>query len=164
MSPQPHTAWIGLGSNLDDPEQQVRQGLRALSGLPSCTLIEASGLYLSPPWGMADQPDFINAAARLATSLGPHELLGLLKAIEMSRGRRRDGPRWGPRSLDLDLLLYDQRTIDTAELVLPHPRMAERAFVLAPLAALDAQLEIPGKGQVGALLQELGMGDCRRLD
>ncbi|MGA7296546.1 MAG: 2-amino-4-hydroxy-6-hydroxymethyldihydropteridine diphosphokinase [Rhodanobacteraceae bacterium] len=164
MSPSQHTAWVGLGSNLDDPQQQVRSGVRALSELPSCTLTRVSGLYRSPPWGMADQPDFVNAVACLATRLDPHELLGLLKEIELSRGRRRDGPRWGPRTLDLDLLLYDQRAIDTPELVLPHPRMTERAFVLAPLAELDPELQVPGKGHAGELLQQLGMGDCRLVE
>ncbi len=157
-------AWIALGSNLDAPLQQVKSGLLALAELEGCSLLRASSLYRTAPWGVTDQPDFVNAVACIETELEPHALLQALVGIEHAQGRRRDGPRWGPRTLDLDLLLYEQRILDTDDLVLPHPRMAERAFVLVPLAEISPELEIPGLGQVHELLQSLGAHECRVVD
>lgn len=157
-------AWVALGSNLDVPLQQVKSGLQALAELDGCSLLRASSLYRSAPWGVTDQPDFVNAVACIETELEPHALLHALVEIEQSQGRRRDGPRWGPRTLDLDLLVYDQRILDTGDLVLPHPRMAERDFVLAPLAEIAPELEIPGLGRVRELLQRLGTHECRLVD
>lgn len=154
-------AWIALGSNLNDPLRQVTSGLKALSSIDDSRLAGASGLYRTPPWGQQNQPDFINAVAALDTPLEPRALLGELQRIEREHGRRRDGQRWGPRTLDLDLLLFGEREIAEADLVVPHPHMAERAFVLLPLAELASQLEIPGKGRVDALLQELDTQGCR---
>ena len=124
-----HIAFIALGSNLDDPESKVRQGLAALAELPRTQLAAASSLYRSAPLGPAGQPDFVNAVAQLSTGLAPQALLAALLAIERRFGRERSF-RNAPRTLDLDLLLYAARTIDEPGLVVPHPRMHERRFVL----------------------------------
>ena len=128
-----HIAFIALGSNLADPESKVRQGFAALAELPQAQLVAASSLYRSAALGHADQPDFVNAVAQLSTGLAPQALLAALLAVEQRFGRERSF-RNAPRTLDLDLLLYDAQTIDEPGLVVPHPRMHERAFVLAPLA------------------------------
>jgi 2-amino-4-hydroxy-6-hydroxymethyldihydropteridine diphosphokinase len=107
------------------------------------------------PWGLADQPPFLNAAARLQTTLGAGELLGELLAVERELGRTREGPRWGPRTIDLDLLLYGDETIDEPGLTVPHPRLHERRFVLEPLADLDPRLVIPRRGPLDTLLAAL---------
>jgi 2-amino-4-hydroxy-6-hydroxymethyldihydropteridine diphosphokinase len=140
-----HTAFIALGSNLGDPESKVRQGFAALAELPQAQLVAASSLYRSTALGHADQPDFINAVAQLSTGLAPQALLADLLAIETRFGRERSF-RNAPRTLDLDLLLYDAQTIDEAGLVVPHPRMHERAFVLAPLLEIATACVIPGRG------------------
>ncbi|HVX05197.1 MAG TPA: 2-amino-4-hydroxy-6-hydroxymethyldihydropteridine diphosphokinase, partial [Rhodanobacteraceae bacterium] len=145
------TACVALGSNLGDPRAQVERGFAALAALPHTTLGARSRLYRTPPWGVADQPDFINAVARLETTLAPRALLGALLAIEAGAGRVR-GARNGPRILDLDLLLYGGRIIDESDFVVPHPRLHERAFVLLPLADVAADLEVPGHGRVRDLL------------
>jgi 2-amino-4-hydroxy-6-hydroxymethyldihydropteridine diphosphokinase len=140
-----HIAYIGLGSNLDRPENQVRRGLTALSQLPQTRLIAESSLYRSAPVGHTEQPDFVNAVAQLATELLPQSLLAALLAIEQRHGRERSF-RNAARTLDLDLLLYDAETIAVSGLTLPHPRMHERAFVLAPLVEIAPACVIPGKG------------------
>lgn len=124
-------------------------------------LVLASRLYQTPPWGKTDQPDFINAVAALDTDLSARELLAGLQCIEHAHGRRRSGPRWGPRTLDIDLLLFGQEIMDCDELTLPHPRLHERAFVLLPLAELAPELEIPGKGPVATLLRVIDCSGCR---
>jgi 2-amino-4-hydroxy-6-hydroxymethyldihydropteridine diphosphokinase len=144
-------AFVGLGSNLDDPREQVTAALVELSALPQTRLLQASSLYRSSPVGYASQPDFVNAAAKLDTSLEAMRLLEALQAIEARHGRRRSFPN-APRTLDLDLLLYADRKLDTAELTLPHPRLHERAFVLKPLLELEPELRIPGRGEVRALV------------
>lgn len=157
-------AWVALGSNLDEPQKQVKAGLQALTTLHDTSRVRTSGLYRSSPWGMTDQPDFINAVACLETGLEPLVLLHALQKMENAHGRRRDGPRWGPRTLDLDLLMYGQSVLHTDELELPHPRMSTRAFVLVPLAELAPELQIPGHGSVQALLQQLGPHDCHLVE
>ncbi len=142
--------WIGLGSNLDDPAGQVRAGLNALAGLPDSRPGPVSELFRSAPVGMTDQPDFCNAVAGLDTDLEPLLLLEALQAIERAAGRCRTR-RWGPRTLDLDVLLYGDRRIDLPTLTVPHPRLAERAFVLVPLASVAPDLQIPGQGAAAAL-------------
>ena len=154
-------AWLALGSNLDDPAAQVRSGLRALADSEDWRLALVSRLYCTPPWGEPEQPDFINAVAALDTNLEPAALLAGLQRIEDTHGRHRDGPRWGPRTLDLDLLLFDRQVIESDELSVPHPRMHQRAFVLLPLAELAPGLEIPGHGRVDALLEGLDCSGCR---
>lgn len=143
-------AWVGLGSNLDDPEKQIRDAIRALAELSHSGVGSVSSLYRSDPVGLTDQPAFCNAVAAVDTALAPLALLRALQAIETAAGRRRT-IRWGPRVLDLDLLLHGDRVSTTPELTLPHPRMHERAFVLVPLAELAPDLEIPDLGSVAVL-------------
>jgi 2-amino-4-hydroxy-6-hydroxymethyldihydropteridine diphosphokinase len=156
-------AYIGIGSNLDDPEQQVRAAIDALRRLPRSTFVGASRLYRSAPWGNAEQPAFVNAAAAISTELAPRELLDALLAIERAHGRVRDGERWGPRVIDLDILVYGDARIDEPGLHVPHRHLAERAFVLLPLADLDPDLEIPGQGRVRALAERVDATDCMPL-
>ena len=140
-----HIAFIPLGSNLGDPERKVREAIAALAELPQSRLVSASSLYRSAPVGHADQPDFINAVAQLATSLAPQALLAALLALEQQSGRERSF-RNAPRTLDLDLLLYDAQHIAEPGLTVPHPRMHQRAFVLAPLLEIAPDCVIPGAG------------------
>ena len=140
-----HIAFIALGSNLDKPESKVRLGLAALAGLPQVQLVAASSLYRSAALGHADQPDFVNAVAQLSTGLAPRALLAALLAIERRCGRERSF-RNAPRTLDLDLLLYNAQSIAEPGLAVPHPRMHERAFVLAPLLEIAPACVIPGRG------------------
>ncbi|HUX27069.1 MAG TPA: 2-amino-4-hydroxy-6-hydroxymethyldihydropteridine diphosphokinase [Burkholderiales bacterium] len=140
-----HSAFIALGSNLDDPEAKVRQGFAALAQLPNARLVAASSLYRSAPLGRTDQPDFINAVAQLSTTLAPQALLDALLALEQRFGRERSF-RNAPRTLDLDLLLYDAQCIAETGLCVPHPRMHQRAFVLAPLVEIAPACIIPGVG------------------
>ena len=150
-----HTAFIALGSNLDDPESKVRQGIAALAELPQAQLVAASSLYRSAAHGHADQPDYINAVAQLSTSLAPQTLLATLLAIEQRFGRERTF-RNAPRTLDLDLLLYDAQSIAATGLAVPHPRMHQRAFVLAPLLEIAPACVIPGKGPAADWLARCG--------
>lgn len=159
-SPRPARVYVGLGSNLDDPLRQIERALLALAGLTQTQLLRVSRRYRTAPWGFAEQPPFVNAVAELATHLPPRELLDALLALEREQGRHRDGARWGPRTLDLDLLLYGDLQVEAPGLVLPHPRIAERAFVLVPLADLDADLKIPGAGVVRELLARVDAGEC----
>lgn len=144
-------AYIGLGSNLDDPVRQIRSALGALAGIPESRLVASSALYQNPPMGPQQQPEFVNAAAALLTRLSPEDLLAAMQSIEQAHGRRRDGPRWGPRTLDLDLLLYGDRRLQSASLTLPHPGLVERPFVLLPLLELAPALRLPD----GTLLAQL---------
>lgn len=144
MSPPRHHAWIGLGSNLDGPRAHVERALRELDRLPLTRRIAASRLYASPPVGPADQPDYINAVAHLETRLSPLALLDQLQALEQRHGRVR-GRRWGPRTLDLDLLLFDDYRVTLPRLTLPHPEMVKRAFVLVPLAELAPAVVLDGQ-------------------
>lgn len=133
-------AWIGLGSNLQDPVRQLGQAFVALSGVPHSRLIARSSLYRTTPVGGVRQPDFVNAVAGLETGLAPDILFAALLDIERRAGRCRERElRWGPRVLDLDLLLYGQEHYRSAELQIPHPRLRERAFVLAPLAEVAGE-------------------------
>lgn len=145
-------ACIGLGANLGDAPATVRAAVQALAVLPQCRLLAASRLYRTPAWGNPDQPDFINAAVALETTLAAPVLLERLLATEQAFGRvRMAGERWGPRTLDLDLLLYGDGRIDSAALVVPHPRMRQRAFVLQPLAEIA-----PGRVDASALAAVAG--------
>jgi 2-amino-4-hydroxy-6-hydroxymethyldihydropteridine diphosphokinase len=149
-------AYVALGSNLGDREQTIRAALADLARTPGVEVVAVSALIETDPVGYRDQPRFLNGAAALDTTLGPRELLDLLLGLERRFGREREGvPAQGPRTLDLDLLLYESAEIDEPGLRIPHPRLHERAFVLAPLAELDGSLEVPGKGEVQALLAEL---------
>ncbi len=148
----PLAAFVGLGANLGEPEAQVRRAIAALGRLPRTRLVAASSLYRSAPVGVGEQPDFTNAVAKLETTLTARELLDELLAMEARFGRERPSPG-APRTLDLDLLLYGDQAIAEPGLTVPHPRMHERAFVLAPLAEIAADAAIPGKGRAGALLR-----------
>lgn len=155
--------YIGLGSNLDQPVHQVQQAFAELAALPGCHLQAHSSLYRSAPVGPADQPDFINAVAELHTGLSAHELLDTLQAIEQAHQRLRSR-HWGPRTLDLDLLIYGDAQIDDERLQVPHPEIARRAFVLYPLAEIAPQLVIPGLGTVTDLLDAVAGQQVQRLD
>ena len=144
--------YVGLGSNLESPRVQLQRALSALGRLRATELREASSFYVTAPMGGPPQPDFVNAAAQLETGLTACELLDELHGIERSQGRRRDGGRWEPRTLDLDLLLYGEDRIMQDGLIVPHPRMRQRAFVLYPLYELAPELEIPGQGPLAGLL------------
>lgn len=157
-------AFIGLGSNLDDPLQHVKQALKDLSELTSTAELHASSLFRSAPVGPADQPDYINAVARLETSLSALDLLHEMQAIEQRHGRIRGPVQWGPRTLDLDLLLYDDLQLDTPELKLPHPEMNNRGFVLVPLHEIAPDLCIPHSGRVENLLLRVSVEGLHRLD
>jgi 2-amino-4-hydroxy-6-hydroxymethyldihydropteridine diphosphokinase len=155
-------AYVALGSNLYGPRAQVEHGFDALAALPQTALRTHSRLYRTPPWGIVDQPDFVNAVACIETCLGPRALLEALLAIE-SRAGRVHLRRNGPRTLDLDLLLYGQIERDEADLVIPHPRMHERAFVLLPLADIASGLTVPGRGRVDDLLTRVDRSGCTPL-
>jgi 2-amino-4-hydroxy-6-hydroxymethyldihydropteridine diphosphokinase len=144
-------AFIGLGSNLKNPVVQVNAAIAELKALPETALHSFSSLYQSSPMGGMDQPDYVNAVARVDTRLEPHKLLVELQAIETTHGRVRE-ERWGARTLDLDLLLYGSITIDTPDLIVPHPGVGEREFVLYPLYEIAPDLEIPGLGALSVLV------------
>lgn len=148
-------AFVGLGANIGEPETQVLRAIGALAEVPGTRVLAASSLYRSAPVGVGAQPDFVNAVARIETSLSARALLWELLAAEARFGRTRAFPG-APRTLDLDLLLYGDHVIDEPGLVVPHPRMHERAFVLAPLAEIAPEVAIPGRGRALALLARLG--------
>ena len=147
-------AFVGLGSNLDRPARHLRRALRELGGLPDTQLIRHSRLYGSSPLGPPGQPDYVNAVAMLRTSLDAHGLLDQLQALERQHGRER-GEHWGPRTLDLDLLLYGDEQIDSPRLQVPHPQMHRRAFVLVPLNDLAPDLLLPGLGPLPDFMPEV---------
>lgn len=149
-------AFVGLGSNLDGPQQQVSHALAALGRLPGSDLLRASRLHGSRPLGPADQPDYVNAVAWLRTTLAPHDLLAELQALEAAAGRRREGERWGPRPLDLDLLCWGEARLQDERLTLPHPGIAERAFVVRPWAEIAPAFTPPGLEPIGALAERVG--------
>jgi 2-amino-4-hydroxy-6-hydroxymethyldihydropteridine diphosphokinase len=161
--PAPRIAHIGIGSNQDDPVRRVRDAFDELAALPSTRLAARSSLYRTAPVGGPDQPDFVNAVARVETALAPAALLQRLLAIEQRHGRVR-GERNGPRALDLDLLLYADEVVDARGLQVPHPRMHERAFVLLPLEEVTPGLAIPGRGPVGALLRQVAGQRVQRIE
>ena len=145
-------AYIGLGSNMGDRERMLWSALHMLTFNPEVEVVAVSSIRETDPVGFEDQPRFLNAAAAIDTELGPRALLDLLLSIERELGRTRDGPRFGPRSIDLDLLLYGDEVVDEPGLTVPHPRLHERRFALEPLAELDPDLTVPEKGSLQALL------------
>jgi len=157
------TAYVGLGANLEDPRQQLARATDALAILPRTQLLARSSLYRSAPVSKADQPDFVNAVAALRTQLTPLELLDALLDLEAQQGRVRSVPN-AARTLDLDLLLFDDRVIHEQRLQIPHPRMHERRFVLLPLVELNPKLVIPGHGAVVDLLRSVAGQDVTRID
>jgi 2-amino-4-hydroxy-6-hydroxymethyldihydropteridine diphosphokinase len=137
-------AALGLGGNIGDVAAAFVDAFRRLAEAPGVRLARASSVYRTPPWGKLDQPDFLNMAALVETTLPARALLALCLDIERAMGRRRL-ERWGPRTLDIDILTYGEATIDEPDLKVPHPRLAERAFVLAPLAEIAPHLRIAGR-------------------
>jgi 2-amino-4-hydroxy-6-hydroxymethyldihydropteridine diphosphokinase len=149
-------AYVALGANLGDREATIRAALAELDLVPGVQIVAVSALRETDPVGYLDQPRFLNGAAALETTLAPRELLDVLLAVERRFGRTREGvPAQGPRTLDLDLLLYGSAEIAEPGLTIPHPRLHERRFVLEPLSELDPSLEVPGKGKIQSLLAEL---------
>ncbi len=157
-----HTAYIGLGSNLEDPVQQLKTALQELDQLPDTHLTQASSLYSSKPVGPQDQPDFVNAVAKLQTRLEPLALLDQLQGLEQAHRRIRER-HWGPRTLDLDLLLFDDEIISHPRLIVPHAHMHERGFVLLPLAEISPKLSLPGKGSITDILLNIATDDLQIL-
>jgi 2-amino-4-hydroxy-6-hydroxymethyldihydropteridine diphosphokinase len=146
-------AFVGIGANLGEPERQIASALELLRAEEGIEVVAVSSLRETEPVGYLDQPNFVNGAVALETELSPRELLERLLDIERRLGRERaEGPRFGPRTIDLDLLLYGGESVDDPGLTIPHPRLAERRFALEPLAELDPSLEIPGHGSVQDLL------------
>lgn len=149
----PVRAYVGLGGNEGDVETTLTEALWALDALPQTSIRQQSAFYRTPAWGRTDQPDFLNAVVELQTRITARVLLGALLEIEQRFGRvRSEAGRWGPRVLDLDLLLYGDEVMDEPGLSLPHPHLHERAFVLVPLAEIAPRLVVPGRGEVSALL------------
>ena len=148
-------AYVGLGANLGDRETTLRRAVELLAEEPGIEVAAVSTLRETDPAGLVDQPLFLNGAAAVETSLSPRELLDVLLRIEQALGRVRSGVRWGPRTVDLDVLVYDDQVVDEPGLRVPHPRLHERRFTLEPLAELAPALEIPGRGQVSELLARL---------
>lgn len=156
--------YVGLGANLGRPVRQLRQALTQISAWPQLHGLRVSSFYRTPPWGLSGQPDFINAVAELDTDWAPDRLLAELQRIETEAGRVRLGERWGPRTLDLDILHVEGLCRSDPDLTLPHPRIAERAFVLLPLSELTPELELPGQGEVRTLLAAVDTSGCQRLE
>jgi len=155
-------AYVALGANQADPLAQVRAALEALTRLPESRLLRASSLYRTAPVGIRGQPDFINAVASFETTLTPHAMLDALFDVEAQFGRRRDFHH-APRTLDLDLLLYESQIIDSPQLQLPHPRMHLRAFVIAPLLEIAPDCCIPGRGRAAAWMPALSLQLIEKL-
>ena len=156
--------WIGLGSNLGQATDQIEQAIVALTDEPGLELTARSSLYQTAPMGHLDQPDFVNAGVRASCAIGCYLLLDVLQKIERRFGRTRNGLRFGPRSLDLDLLMYADQIVSSPRLELPHPRMHERLFVLEPLAEIEGDLTIPGRGQLSTLREACLDQRVQRLD
>ncbi len=148
------TAYLGLGTNMGDRDAQLQAALAAIAKIPATTVLQQSPVYESKPWGKTDQPDFLNMVVEISTQLEPHTLHRHLEKIERDLGREEAGEKWGPRTIDIDLLLYGSRTIKTASLVVPHARMWERRFVLRPLSDLAPEMAAPGGGTVMKLLED----------
>jgi 2-amino-4-hydroxy-6-hydroxymethyldihydropteridine diphosphokinase len=155
------TAYLSLGGNLGEPERSMANALRMLDNDPGVEVIAVSSLYKTPPWGKLDQPDFLNIAVRLSTALTPHALLDLCLDIERRLKRVRE-ERWGPRLIDIDLLVFDDRIIHEVGLEVPHPRMLERAFVLAPMTEIAPDLVVSGE-RVADRLRRVDAGGIEKL-
>jgi 2-amino-4-hydroxy-6-hydroxymethyldihydropteridine diphosphokinase len=155
--------YIGIGSNLDNPVVQVQEAIEELGAIPDSILIARSSLYSSKPMGSAGQPDYVNAVVAIDTVLSPQALLQVLQSIEQRRGRERTGEKWGPRVLDLDLLLYGGRLIKTVDLTVPHPGLHERDFVLVPLGEIAGDISIPGHGRLSTLISGCENHSLRKL-
>ena len=156
-------AYVALGSNLSEPQRQVEWAFEALAAMPGTNLVQRSGLWRSQPMGPQDQPEFINAAAGLVTTASAREFLAELKSIERRLGRTEPAVRWGPRSIDLDLLVFGDLELNEPGLVLPHPGLHQRNFVLYPLAEIAAELWVPGLARVCRLRERVSGAGIERL-
>lgn len=156
-------AYLALGANLGEPLANVTGAIADLGQVPGISLKDRSPLYRTPPLGPSGQPDYINAVIEVCTDLDPEALLDACQGVERAYGRVRDGARWGPRTLDVDVLLYGDRTIASERLTVPHPEMTRRAFVMVPLAALAPEVEVPGHGRAGVLAATLEHDGLERL-
>ncbi len=155
--------YIGLGANLAQPVQQLERAVLALQGIKDTKLVQVSSFYGSKPMGPQDQPDYVNAVAALATRLSADDLLTELQQIELEQGRQRKDERWGPRTLDLDILLFGHHIIQTERLTVPHYGMKVREFVLYPLAELDSDLILPDGSELSELLKMVPLNGLTRL-
>ena len=165
MSGESIRAYVGLGGNVGDVEDTMMEALMAIDGLPQTSIRAQSRLYRSPPWGRTDQDDFINAVIELRTRLAARVLLDYLLEVETRFGRvRGEDDKWGPRTLDLDLLIFGEESLNLPGMHVPHPRIHERAFVLVPLAEIAATLQIPGRGQVSELLAAIDSSGIEAID
>ena len=161
----PERVFLGLGSNLGDSVARLRRAAVQIGSLPQTHCVQGSGFYQSPAWGGVEQPDYTNAVLEIATQLQPLELLHQLLAIERDNGRDRQiEQRWGPRTLDCDILLFGERQLQSAELTVPHPRMAERAFVLVPLSEIAPEFLLPGLGALSSLIANVQGQGLQRLE
>ncbi len=154
--------YIGLGSNLNDPQSQLKKAITSLDMVPSTSVVRTSSFYRSKPVGPQDQPDYINAVVELATELSAHVLLSYLQSIENEHGRERE-IKWGARTLDLDILLFGDEIIQDDHLGIPHVEMHKRGFVLLPLDEISPDCMIPGIGAVSSLLQQINTDDLVKL-
>lgn len=155
--------YIGVGANLNDPRKRVQMAIANLTKLPATTLLIRSSLYQSRPLGPQNQPDYINAVVALKTALLPYELLRTLQELEKQQGRQRNGKRWGPRVIDLDILLYGNSQIQNDDLIIPHPQLTWRAFVLYPLAEIAKNLILPTGESILTLKAQCSIQDITRL-
>lgn len=155
--------FLGLGSNQADPEQQLYRACAAIATLPGTFVLKCSPFYRSTPLGPADQPDYVNAVIAVQTDLEPLELLDRLQAIELAQGRNRNGERWGPRTLDLDILLYGDQQLDLPRLRVPHYHMHARPFVLYPLADIAPGLRLPDGTELAELLSKCPADGLERM-
>ena len=149
------SAYIGLGANLNNPKQQIEVAFKALANLPNTQLLLRSSLYQNAPMGPQDQDDYINAVAKIETSLTPIDLLDQLQSVEKTQGRVRKAERWGPRTLDLDLLLFGDQAIQCERLTIPHYGLRQRAFVLLPLQEIAPELKLPDGTSINSIVEEL---------
>ena len=155
--------YIGLGANLANPVQQLELAIATLRQLPQSHLVAVSSLYGSKPMGPQDQPDYVNAVAAIDTTLLPEQLLDALQQIEQNQGRQRKDERWGPRTLDLDILLYGDQVINTERLTVPHYGLKLREFVLYPLAEIAAELQLPDGTVLSSLLKQVPLNGLQKL-
>jgi len=156
-------AYIGLGSNLDDPQAQIKTAIKDIASMTQTDLLQSSSLYKSPPMGPQDQPDYINAVVCVETLLSAHELLDSLQTIEQQHGRIRKR-HWGERTLDLDILLFADKVIADERLTVPHPGLAERAFVVYPLAEIAPDLIISGLGELKQILAKCPLEGLQKVE
>ena len=154
-------AYVGLGANLGDREATIRRAVELVGSSPDVVVVGVSSLRETEPWGPVEQPSYLNGVLALETDLAPRALLDLLLDVERRLGRRRDGERWGPRTIDLDLLLCEGQSVDEPGLTLPHPHLHERRFALEPLVELAPDAVVPGRGSASELLAALDEDDHR---